>query len=312
MPYLYINDYQPLIQQDYLAQITQVTVAKRLAVERVAEAEAKSHLRQKYDVSTEFTNTAVWSNSLAYSAGNRVYLDADTYVPATAYVIGNLTLYSGNVYRCSANTTGAFDVTKWTLIAAQYTLYYVSYPKPLFSINGNYVKGEQVYWNGKVYTNIQPTVAIGHEAALQYGSYPLPSGNIFPDDPINGLAAWGTGTTYTVAAGTLPTDATKWTQGDNRDEQMVQKLVDIVLYHLHALIAPKNIPQLRIERYTGRDEHIQPGVSGTVYPVYSAIGWLQCCARGEVTPNLPLIPTTNSQQGRRIRWGGQVRNINSY
>lgn len=312
MPYLFTNDYAPLIQADYLSQLTQVTPAKRLQMEVVAQAEAISHLRQKYDVTTEFTNTTVWANNITYNAADRVYLDASAYVAANSYVLGNLTLQGGNVYRANASTTGAFDASKWDLIGPQYTLYYVSYPSPLFNINGQYKKGDVVYWNGKQYTNIQPTVTFGHEAALQYGTYPLPSGNIFPDDPISGLQAWGAGVAYSVAAGTLPTDTSKWTQGDNRDVQMVQKLVDIVLYHLHALIAPRNIPQLRIERYTGNVDHIQPGVGGTVYPVYSAIGWLQGCARGEITPNLPLIPTTNTQQGRRIRWGGQVRNINGY
>jgi hypothetical protein len=40
-----------------------------------------------------------------------------------------------------------------------------------------------------------------------------------------------------------------------------------------------------------------------------AKAWLKAAGRGDITANLPIIqPTT----GARIRYGGNVKNINSY
>ena len=76
-----------------------------------------------------------------------------------------------------------------------------------------------------------------------------------------------------------------------RDQQILSTTIDIALYHLHSRIAPRNIPELRTQRYE------------------NAILWLRMCANGEVTPALEkIIPLS----GTRIRSGGNVKNINQY
>jgi hypothetical protein len=82
-----------------------------------------------------------------------------------------------------------------------------------------------------------------------------------------------------------------WVKGDNRNQQMVNYLIDIILYHLHSRIAPRNIPELRVKRYD------------------DAIAWLKQCAKGEfITGGLPLL---QPRQGMRIRHGGSLQKQNN-
>jgi phage gp36-like protein len=60
--------------------------------------------------------------------------------------------------------------------------------------------------------------------------------------------------------------------GSDRNQSVVMYLVDMVLYHLHSNIAPRNIPELRKDRYE------------------AAINWLKMVNRGELTPKLPYLP----------------------
>jgi hypothetical protein len=88
-----------------------------------------------------------------------------------------------------------------------------------------------------------------------------------------------------------PTDTSKWTLGDNRNAQVVNYMVDIVLYHIHSRIAPKNIPDLRVKRYD------------------DAISWLKNCAKGDwITASIPLI---QPKQGMRSRWGSRIPKQNN-
>jgi hypothetical protein len=78
--------------------------------------------------------------------------------------------------------------------------------------------------------------------------------------------------------------------GDDRDSQLLNYMIDLVLYHLHSRIAPRNIPQLRQTRYD------------------NALAWLKMCAMGDVTPKLEERTT----EGKIIRWGSVPKNQNNY
>lgn len=82
-----------------------------------------------------------------------------------------------------------------------------------------------------------------------------------------------------------------WLSGDDRNPLIVQKTIDIALYHLHAAIAPRNIPELRTKRYD------------------DAIMFLKDCANGNITLDSPLL---QPNQGMRIRFGGNIKNNNAY
>lgn len=293
--YLIKADYRKQIQDVNLNQIISSDNAILDSAQLTAQAESLSYLRQKYDVDKEFTDTTIWSNSLPYSALNRVYLDADAYSITSTYALNALTLYNGSVYKCTTAVTVAepFNTAKWLLLGAQNTLYYAKLPALQFNLKRTYKVGDVVYWVDRTYTCLKPTTILSHETALQYGAYSnLPLQNVFPDDPNEGAKYWRpANTAYTVSAGTSINDSTKWTKGDNRDQQMVTYMIDITLFHVHSRLAPRNVPQLRIDRYT------------------HAIQWLQMAGQGAITASLPLLQPS---QGNRIRYGGNIKNQNSY
>jgi hypothetical protein len=294
MGYLIANDYLAQIQ---LAQRNQLTTDATVLVqaENRAITEVKSFLTQKYDIDKEFTNTNKWSNSVAYNAADRIYLDATAYSALSTYAIGALVLQAGNVYRCSTAilVPEAFNAAKWTLINAQYTIYYGLYPEPLFDLYGTYAIGDEVYYKGKIYSCLIATTFITHDVAIQYSSITsIPVGNVFPDDTENGSKYWEEQSTYTIPAGTLPTDTTYWTLGDNRNQQILGYTIDFVLYYLHARIAPQNIPQLRLDNYD---------IARTS---------LKDFAKGD-SMTLDMIKK-QPKQGGRIRYGGDVKNQLGY
>jgi phage gp36-like protein len=291
MAYLIPYDYHVSIQDANIQQIISNDESIRTRAQLAAEAEAQSYLKQKYDISREFQDLLPFSFSKTYKAFERFYLTAAAYVSATTYNLNDLTLFSGAVYIATATTTGTFDPSKWTKLGQQFDIFSVIAPYPEFDFSGYYSIGNQVFWKNKTYTCRVKTAVLDHDTALQYRvTENLPYPNVPPDDPLQGVSYWGEGVNYNVT-GQLPTNTTYFTKSDNRDQQMVLYLCDIVLFHLHTRIAPRNIPELRIKRYE------------------SAIEWLRMCAEGSVTPNLPLI---KPKQGNRIRFGGNVRQINSY
>ena len=75
----------------------------------------------------------------------------------------------------------------------------------------------------------------------------------------------------------------KWDAGDTRDQLIKMHLIDLVLYHLHSRINPRNIPELRLTR---RDE---------------AISWLKMVNEGKITTGLPVLATPTNA-GLKIRW----------
>jgi len=294
MSYLIQNDYKKLIQSDNLNQVIGSDLSILASIELAAQAECISYLTQKYITAEEFTNTSVWSPAIAYKANARVYLDASAYSASATYPLNSLVLQGGYVYIChtAITTPEAFTPAKWTSLGLQYALFYVTVPKPEFNYLEYYAVGDEVFWKDKTYTARIETAVPTHESRLQAGSISDAEViNIFPNDPVNGVKHWGTGTAYALSTGTLPTDTTKWTSGDNRNPQLVNYCIDVALYHVHSRIAPRNIPELRVKRYD------------------DAIAWLKMAGRGDITADLPLI---QPKSGGRIRYGGNTKNINQY
>lgn len=292
MAYLIFSDFKKQIQQDNLLQIIGNDLSVLATAELQAIEEAYGYLVQKYLTDQEFTDTLPWAYAATYKATSRVYLDAAAYLATATYTLHALTLYQNNVYICTTaiTTPETFNPAHWQLLGAQYDLFFGTYPKPLFDYQAIYVVGDQVFWKDKVYTCKVATIAPSQSIQYrQIQNVPLP--NVFPDDPVNGAIYWGAGTPYDIAAGTLPTNTAKWTAGDNRTQSVLMIVIDITLFHLHSRISPRNIPDLRKDRYT------------------NAIQMLQAFARGEMTAKLPVI---QPKSGQRIRYGGNIKNVNSY
>lgn len=294
MGYLIQSDFRRQIQSDNLNQIIGGDTSILTTALAVAQEEAITHLIQKYDVATEFTDTLPWNRGSVYKAGARVYLDANPYSASSNYSTGDLVLQAGSVYFCNVaiSVPEPFTPSKWTLLGKQYEIFYAKQPASLFDLLAFYPANTQVYWKGKVYTSIRDTLRYDHSTLLQFESTEnIPYQNYFPDDTINSGKQWNSGTSYQVDAGTLPTDSSKWIMGDNRSQALVMYIVDIALYHVHSRIAPKNIPDLRVKRYD------------------DAISSLKGYAKGNTTANLTKI---QPPQGKRIRWGSNIKNTNSY
>jgi len=307
--YLYISDYKTAIQQGYYNQLVQGDDSKRLQSELYALSKCKGHLQQKYDVNQEFTETLPWSPTPTYSARSRVIIDYAVYDATLTYAVDDCVLYNGYGYVCITAVTVAepFDPAKWTNLGARYTIYYGAYPSgctykadlsspnnPVFNLLRPYDVDDVVFWKGNTYVCKQKTSNITAVQMIQYYKISnIPYINVFPDDAINNnnRKFWSDATIYVIPPGTLPTDTDAWIQGDNREQQLVDAMVWITLQKLSYLIANKNVP----DNWESKSK--------------SACDALEAMADGLITVDIPLV---QPPAGKRIRYGGIVKNINAY
>lgn len=297
MSYLVPSDYLKAIQSQNLDQLTGMNAANRINWELAMQAEVLSYLVPVYDVSNEFSDTLVYNpNSSAYTASTRVYLDAPLYSPNSSYAVGNLTLWSGNIY---INTTlislpgQPFTPGNWSLLGKQYQIFKGVSPVPVFSLErGTYKIGDSVIWKGIIYSALRPTSSTSHSAFIQAGTYDrLPYLNVFPDDPTSGAKFWQLTTTYQIPAGQILT-TTYFVPGDNRNQLLISKVVDMVLYNLSGRISSINAPEIFKDKYR------------------AAIRWLEAVSDGKVVLDMTKIQPVNINNN--IRAGGNVKQNNSY
>jgi phage gp36-like protein len=341
MSFLRARDYLPQIQSTILSQLTKGDQLVQADAEENAQEEISSYLRQRFDITTAFANTVIFDVSATYNAGQLVELNYAAWINQNYPVDALVTYTDGNVYLCTIATVSNDPpgTNFWTLLAPNFVLYYLAYPYAQFDVNyGNYAAGDIVYYKNNIYKCLIPSSGYGHSSLIQFeAQQKVPLLNIFPDDPVNGPTYWGIGTPYSVAntlSGQSPlnipgwdptvkysatqlanynnqlwqslingnldnipgTDIVNWqpviwVQGDNRDRSLVKNMVDISLYTLHSNIAPQNIPALRQRRYE------------------KALEWCMAVAKGDITPNLPLLQPA---QGGRIRIGGNIKLENSW
>ncbi|MEO6901563.1 MAG: hypothetical protein ABI241_00585 [Bacteroidia bacterium] len=272
------KDYFRLIQSDNLLQIIESNQSVKLDIEHSAQAEITSYLTQRYDVSLIFTDTTKYNNTAVYKGNNLVEYTQPEIDLSKAYIVNDLVSFDGKIYKCLVNCVGVptnID-DNWEYVQDDLMLYYLKLPVDAFNPKLIYPIGSAAWYKDSVYTSIKDSTAI----------YPTNTG------------FWSAGVPYSVN-NVPPTDVTKWIQGDNRNQQIILYLIDITLYHLHSRINPRNIPDLRKERYDG-NSHVQAG---------GAVGWLKRVASGDVTADLPSIAPT---QGLSIRWGSYEQNDNTF
>jgi hypothetical protein len=269
-------DYLRVIQSDNLAQIIESNQQTKLDVEQSAQSEMIGYLTQRYITSQIFTDTKLFDITATYNGKQLVEWTAPAFSDTTVYTTGQYVLQNGYIYKSIAGSTAhAFLATEWTQICLDKTLFYAIYPNAEYSNTTTYNVGNIVYYNNIQYTCLVSSLGI------------LPTNTQF----------WVSGAAYTVT-GVYPDNASIWAQGDNRNQQIVMYLLDITLYHLHSRINPRNVPDLRKERYDGNS----PTQSG------GAIAFLKRVASGDVTADLPQILP---QQGMSIRYGSSVAKQNN-
>ena len=274
MSYLILQDYKKLIQSDNLSQIIGADYSLVTQMQLAAQAEVVSYLRQKYLTSAEFTDTAIYNYNLTYYGKNRVYFDAPAFSTTSTYALHSLTLYLGNVYKNTIAITvaGAWNPAKWVLLGAQYDILYIGLDSPEWDYYATYQVGDDVWYADKTYTCVVANLSVQPNEHPEF---------------------WGTGTTYSRTGNSLIEGDAAWIKADNRNQQMVNMMIDVALFHLHSRIAPRNIPDLRVKRYD------------------DAVAWLKNCSRGtDITADLPLI---QPKSGQRIRYGSRlVKQNNNY
>lgn len=258
-------DYKRHIQDYDLDQMIESNNQILLDTEQTAQAEMRSYLVQRYRVDEIFTNTTEFDVEATYKAKNLVEYTADAFSAATTYLKGDRVLYLGYIYESiNGSAAHAFNSSEWTQICIDKALFYVTVPESEYDPETNYAIGDKIWYKDKVYTCVVACV------------------NILPTES----AFWGTGRPYSIN-GVLPDETAKWTAGDNRNQQIVVFLMDIVIYHLLPRITGHNAPEVRIQRYGS------PNGGG-------AIGWLYKVAHGGLNADLPVY---NPERGLSMRYG---------
>jgi len=277
MGYLTAKDYDGHIQEVNWNQILQGKARVQSQAESFAISEITSHLVQKYDTASEFTETSVYKKSATYLGNSRVYLDGPLFVSG-AYPLDSIVSFTnGNVYIKNANTVGytnqaPTDTNYWTLLGVQYSIYFVTPPCTVYNWADAYKAGDQVFYKTKIYTAIQDIIA---------KNYILPGTN---------LNYWSAPQDYSITA-ILPTDITKWTFGDNRSILIYNWCADIAIFNALQRISSRNIMQNRIDNYNAAIQGLKDAASGL-----------------RTIPDLALNQPTTTE-GRTIKFNSNPKNL---
>lgn len=172
-----------------------------------------------------------------------------------------------------------------------------------------FVEDDRVFWSpvawdaSLIYTS-GDIISIDTGTAANEGEkiYQANATTVADESPLNTPGKWGlladNNTFYTCileSTGNLPTNATYFTAGDDRNPLIKEITVDIVLYNIHSKISPRNIPDVRRVRYDG---------TGNLKEGDSAIATLMQIQKGIVTLDLPVIVPT-VQNTESIAYGTQ-------
>ncbi len=256
------KDYNGQIREVNLGQV-QVDTESRRTMELVAQAELASYLSNRYECDIAFAPLLTFSDTDEYKWQDRIDLTASAFSTTKVYVEGERLVYQSYVYERNA-TSGGYVVNTLPTNATYFTelglegVYFVTSPSP-YKGRILYTEGTQVSYNGNFY----------ERTAYETGE----TSGILPDN----TTFWTLLENETIPIGTLPSNNTYWTYGDNRNQQLKVYMIDVCLYHLHSNINPRNIPQLRIDRYN------------------NALNWCKMINRGEITANLPEILPVQGQ-----------------
>jgi hypothetical protein len=267
--FLRASDYSKLIQSDKLDVVISEDESIKLDAELAALEEVKSYLRHRYKEDLVFAPLQSYDDATTYYWGDRIYLTADAFSPVTVYTTGQKVLQAGNVYQNIAGSAAkSFNESEWDLLGSE----------------GHY-QMEVELWDDEANYVLNDLVKYETKAVRKYYRSLSTNTNI---DPYNDNGDnWEV---VTSISGEIPTSA-YWIAGDSRNKLIVMHLIDIVLYHLHSRINPRNIPEFRIQR---RDD---------------AISYLKMIAKGQVSIDLDLI---TPEQGNNISYGSQPVNNNFY
>lgn len=267
----------------------------------------KNALCARYDLDRIFTDTPIYSSGTTYYGQNRVQYHEPAYDDSLTYSVGARRSYNNNIYECNTTigTPEAFTLSKWNFICLDYALFYANIPNSEFQSFTNYLAGTTVWFSDNyTYTALRNTngQSLNNAVFSEYGAdrtVPYDNSPVPQLQDISNTAYWQRNSIYSFS-NIIPTNGTKWTQGDNRSQLIVEKVIDIALFNLFTSISPRNIPEVRLIRYDGNDRNQNGG----------AMGWLKKVALGEIPA---LLPQKYPVQGIPFVFGtGAPKQQNTY
>lgn len=262
MAFLIKKDFEKHIQKDNLDQILGGNDFYLDECILLAIAEATSYLAQRYYIEKIFNETnQPYDSNKQYRIYERIYANFPAWENNITYTVNTNVSYSGFIYKKNNDMVGytqgnlPTDPTYWIPQYKNDTIYSTNfYSIPIFDYSQKYQKNDIVKYYYSAFICKQTSLNI----------IPTPNNDYWDIYP-------------SIFSSVLPTDTLSWLEGDNRNEQLKACLIDIALYHLHSRINPRNIPELRKERYDGNSPEQKGG----------AIGWLKNVAHGLVNADLP-------------------------
>lgn len=344
MSYVIAKDYQRVINTSELDEITNklkygqpYADSIRVLVEGTVGATLRASLLQEFDLDAEFSNLGAFLLANVYKGSNRIYLDATIYSVSSTYALNALTLYSGSVYRNTTPITvgEAFNISKWTLLGAQYDLFYVNLPYPLFDQNTFYLKGDIVFWKDKIYKAQSDSIPVDQQSALQAPSLEsIQYGNVAPDNRFTGARMWGTGIAYSFS--NLFVDNVSQTAWSNVTAYTIGIKVSFGGYNYVSIASSTNVEPgsdwtkwatiLWVSGDNRNQMFVGMYLDMVVYELCKRIApdnvpearhnaWItatknmKAIADGKINPQLPKLQPL---QGNRIRFGGDPKQQNQW
>ena len=289
-----------------------------------AKEEVASYIRHRYDIQRAMAAIREYSTTAYYNIGDLVEWSETAYDATSTYATGDRVSYSDNIYEANQdiNTPEAFDSAKWDLLAENESLYIAKIgnnnqlPSTAFAYDDSNTQKTGGYDLIKGWDRANKTLyflrdgdiirifdsasdrtdkieSIGEfvydedsiDLPLQVDITPVSTDTAELGGSIQIVGFITDGYTWEVSASNY------WESGDNRNAKLKQLLIDILLYHIHARIQPRNIPEIRIQRYDG----------GTERQTAGAIGYLKDVQRGLVQMDLPLY--YEEEKGQRVMYG---------
>ena len=315
MAFLIEKDFGTQIQLENLQQIKGTSSAADLYLDEVIKLaidEATSYLSPRYYVEKIFTETnQVFNSATNYGQYDRIYANYPAWLNNVVYTSNTYVSYNGFIYRKNNNAAPAgtlpTDVMYWIPQYKNDTIYSVKQGAAKYDPSRSYNENEIVFYYYSLFRATSPSINITPNR-VYYPSWD----SYFGETAYDGYFPHGYWRNYPIVldsptaweiypstfSGGLPTDTNTWVEGDNRNHQIKQVLIDIALYHFHSRISPSNIPQLRRMRYNG-DGDLEKT---------SAIKWLTDVAHGILNADLPekVVP----QYINRIR--SEPKKVNMY
>lgn len=322
MTWLRNKDYFPYMREDKLNEVLYNDTTLLTSCERASVEEAASYLRHRYDTKRIFKDIQSYADVITFFPQDIIEWVETIYDTGTTYNIDDRCSYSDKIYKCKENgVTGVWDISKWTLLADNESLWYaiiktqgnlpneaITYTTDNYTTRYDLIEG----WDREVNTSLY-FKRDGNYLYIYLTEAARDSGGIsearifYPEEGLRlpalaDIELWDNKTISGqlqlhghISDETIwQVDTTKyWTEGDNRNPKLLQTVIDIVLYHIHSRIQPRNIPTLRMVRYNGG----VPEESG------GAIGFLKGARKGINTLDLPEY--MNETKGQNIDYGSE-------